>query len=111
LSGWLRKAQKSRKEKQLWHYFSLRPEISVKDYSAAFLAAALRGGAFLAVTSFSVSLAAAFLAGLAAFSALGAAAFLATVCGLELPYEPLNLFPFAVRLSPLPMIILLFVIE
>jgi hypothetical protein len=84
----------------------------LKDYSAAFLAAALRGGAFFAVTSFSVvSLAAAFLAGLAAFATLGVTVFVGSVCGLELPYEPLNLFPFAVRLSPLPMIILLFVIE
>jgi hypothetical protein len=82
-------------------------ERNFSDYSA-FLAAALRGGAFFTVTSFSASLATAFLAGLAAFSALGAAAFFSIDCGLELPYEPLNLFPFAVRLSPLPMIYLAF---
>jgi hypothetical protein len=82
--------------------------INLTIYSASFLAAALRGGAFFAVTSFAGSFAAAFFAGLAAFSALGAAAFFTKVCGLELPYDPLNLLPFAVRLSPLPMIDLSF---
>ena len=78
------------------------------SYSSVFLAAALRGGAFLAVTSLVSASFTAFLAGLAAFAALGAAAFFTTDAGLELPYEPLNLFPFAVRLSPLPMFCLSF---
>jgi hypothetical protein len=65
------------------------------------LAAAFLAGAFLAAAGFS------------AFAFLGAAdfaaAFFFTRAGLLLPFEPLNLFPLAVLLSPLPIIKMFFV--
>jgi hypothetical protein len=39
---------------------------------------------------------------LAFLAASIAGAIDASLCGLDTPYEPLNLFPFAVLLSPLP---------
>ncbi len=78
---------------------------TVSIYSSFFLgAAAFLAGAFFTV-GLSAAAATAALGALAFFAASIAGAIDASLCGLDLPYEPLNLFPLAVLLSPLPMFV------
>ena len=84
-------------------FLSLKVAIYSLVFFAAFFAGAFLAATFLGAAS---SLATFSFAGFATFFADGAAAFTATLLGRALPNEPLNLLPFSVLLSPLPMIVI-----